>query len=83
MSAPFGFEVRWEPPYYDGDETGWSVALPHQCDGWDIAGEGYHPEADHAVAVAELERFLAEGQAALDALRARRTFADGKPGEVV
>jgi hypothetical protein len=82
MSEPFGFEVQWHKSYYEDDEAGWSVGLPHQCDGWDIAGEESHPEPDHAKTVAELERFIAEAQAALDALRAGRTFADGKPGEV-
>lgn len=74
----FGFTVQhpklgssWDTddPIRDGE--GWQVYLPHQCSSWDIAGDGYEG-VPHAEAVAELERFIAEAQVALAALRAER-----------
>lgn len=67
----FGFKV--ECPADDDGNTAdnWSVRLPHQCDAWDIAGSYWHP-VPHAEAVAELERFITEATAALEALRERR-----------
>ena len=77
MSAepqPFGFRVQREDGFsVDGPaEDHWSVSLPHQCDSWDIVGEGYCDGLPHAEAVAELERFISEARAALEALRERR-----------
>ncbi len=76
MTMPFGFTVRKVEPGEHRTER-WAVGLPHQCDAWDIAGEmaNYgtpHDGVPHAEAVAELERFLTEGAAALEALRAQR-----------
>lgn len=82
----FGFRVRqyrvdaegdyslyseWDDTYAPADR--WHVDLPHQCDGWTIAGGDYGSDAPtHAEAVADLEAFIAEAQAALVALRERR-----------
>lgn len=67
MSESFGFRVE-----VDSDDL-WSVELPHQCDEWGIANVKYHGGVSHEVAVAELERFIAEATDALTALRERRT----------
>jgi hypothetical protein len=48
---------------------GWCVSLPHQCDSWDIAGEDGYYGVEHAEAVTRLERFIAEAQSVLTALR--------------
>jgi hypothetical protein len=49
---------------------GWHVYLPHQCDAWTIAGSDWSKfVATQAEAVSELERFIAEAQEALAALR--------------
>jgi len=45
----------------------WTVSLPHQCDEWEIV-----PYDFHAPAVAALEKFIAEAQQALEALRGMR-----------
>lgn len=86
MSEAFGFTVRRFTETDDDDfnpvplETPlWSVTLPHQCDTWDIAGEGaldrhVDDAVPHSEAVAELERFVAEAQEALTALREGREF---------
>lgn len=56
----------------------WAVFLPHQCESWDIAGEGDEYNhlcvvgVPHAEAVAALELFIAEAQQALEALKAER-----------
>lgn len=47
---------------------GWTVVLPHQCDQWQIAGVDLGHET-LAAAVAAMERFVAEAQSALAALR--------------
>jgi hypothetical protein len=53
----------------------WLVHLYHQCDEWDIAGEGYSGDGvSHAVAVANTEAFVAEAQRALAALRERQPY---------
>lgn len=79
---PFGFTVQrpklgspWDPddPPHDGE--GWQVFLPHKCDAWDIAGDDYEG-VPHAEAVARLERFIAEAQVALAALRAEREIEE-------
>ena len=58
-----------DPPY-------WAVYLPHQTDQWGIAGYGRGQGRPHAEAVAQLERFIAEAQQALAALREGREFGD-------
>ncbi len=47
----------------------WTVTLPHQCSLWVITDT---PDVERAAA--ELERFIAEAQAALDAMRAGYEF---------
>lgn len=78
----FGFTVQrpklgspWDldDPLRDGE--GWQVYLPHQCSTWDIAGDDYDG-VPHAEAVALLERFIAEAQVALAALRAEREIIE-------
>ena len=59
IPGTFGFEVgTWD----SGND--WYVQLPHQCDSWDIASYATREEAAD-----ELEKFLAEGRAALELLR--------------
>lgn len=75
---PFGFKVKTpgssEMPGYTYT-WGWEVRLPHQCSTWDIVGgEAWVETSDHAVAIAEFERFIAEAQQALTALREGRAF---------
>lgn len=72
MPERFGFTVRHERDYYTKEFQGWTVSLPHQCDNWDIAGEKHTNGLSRDEAVAELERFLAEGAEALAALREER-----------
>jgi hypothetical protein len=68
----FGFRVRHPRDWEDSiTSDNWIVELPHQCDAWTIAGDEYDG-GTHAEAVAELERFIAEAQAALVALREER-----------
>ncbi len=74
--SDFGFCVRRARDYETNEPTGWAVRLPRQCDDWDIVGEFSRGEPDHAAAVAEFERFLAEGARALEALRAEREFGE-------
>lgn len=80
---PFGFTVRHVPEREiegmdipDTQPAGWIVHLPHQCDTWDIAGEGspYDYGVPHDEAITELERFINEAQAALDALRRQEPY---------
>jgi hypothetical protein len=51
----YGFHIGRSPEWY--------VDLPHQCDEWDIA------YGDEVEAVAQMETFVAEAQAALARLR--------------
>jgi len=69
IPGDFEFEID---TWWDDDDglTRWNVQLPHQCDAWKIT-EGWMG-ASHEEAVARLEKFLAEGQAALARLRALR-----------
>jgi hypothetical protein len=65
------FEFILHRPYSSGtwhSSDRWGVGLPHQCDDWDIVGY-YGSATTHAEAVAGLERFITEAQAALAALR--------------
>lgn len=77
----FGFTVEHAAihDYVDGQDVevgrGWAVYLPHQCGAWGIAGGEYEP-VSQAEAVAELERFIAEAQVALAALRDGREIAE-------
>jgi hypothetical protein len=57
------------------DPPNWAVYLPHQCDDWNVTDYG----APQGQAVAELERFIAEAQQALAALREGREF--GAPND--
>jgi hypothetical protein len=69
---PFGFTVRHD----DAEPPSWTVGLPHQCDEWLIAGSEWGDRSvSQADAVAELERFIAEAQHALDELRGGRELA--------
>jgi hypothetical protein len=57
----FGFKVL-----RDESDGSWVVELPHQCEGWEIT------DAPHEVAVQHLAEFIAEAQAALEALKDRQ-----------
>lgn len=70
MNEPFGFNVRRT------QDGGWSVALPHQCDDWEITGEKYGPGVPQQLAIQELTDFIAEASEALAALKAGREFGD-------
>lgn len=71
----FGFTVSfWNEMYNDTPYVGWVVALPHQCDAWSIS-EAYSPVTQEQ-AIEDLEAFLAEGQAALEALKHGKEFGD-------
>jgi hypothetical protein len=89
MTQPFGFTVQrtdhlYGEPVVDGTLTKyphpeglWRVSLPHQCDEWVIsAGRAYADGVSHTEAVAELERFIAEAQEALAALRKEREVTE-------
>jgi hypothetical protein len=68
------------------DPPRWKVSLPHQCDRWAIVEDWQPPDADpqdwgswltgapQAEAVEILERFIAEAQEALAALRAGQEY---------
>ena len=72
----FGFSVR-HPWGWNEDEEYvertdlWIVSLPHQCDAWQITGEGWEEGVKHDRAVLELEQFVAEAQSALARLKTR------------
>ncbi|MFF5973699.1 hypothetical protein ACFY7C_19440 [Streptomyces sp. NPDC012769] len=73
MTTPYGFTVR--PDSDDHDH--WRVHLPHQCDDWVItSGPKYGDGVPHADAVADLRRFIAEAQEALQYLVAREEYGD-------
>jgi hypothetical protein len=57
----FGFKVL-----RDESDGSWVVELPHQCEEWEIT------DAPHEVAVQHLAEFIAEAQAALEALKDRQ-----------
>lgn len=87
---PFGFEVKLiDKDWRDNPlPPTWAVALPHQCDDWDIAGED-GKGVSHERAVADLERFIAEAREALQDLKAERQvsyswkYGDPAPTRVV
>lgn len=61
-------------PHKDGT---FSVCLPHQCQEWDIVGEfEYGTGEPQPEAIRLLEAFLADGAAALDALRRGEKYGD-------
>jgi hypothetical protein len=68
--SQFGFEVHRDDAYDDEPER-WRVQLPHQCDAWSIAGDGYDGEP-YDKAIASLETFIAEAQQAMVALRQKK-----------
>jgi|SRR5215218_3676299 len=69
----------------------WKVSLPHQCDRWAIVEDWHPPGADpqdwdswmtgtpQKEAAEILERFIAEAQEALAALRAGREYGKEAP----
>ena len=74
---PFGFVVREAETWEVEQDDQWMVHLPHQCDGWTITGPSYYDgNMPHAQAVAELERFIAEANDALLALKARAAMGE-------
>ena len=77
MTGPWGFSVQHikNPREGEAPVSGWWVALPHQCDQWDIAGEEYGP-VTREEAIDRLTSFLMEGRRALDALRAGDKFGE-------
>lgn len=69
--SKFGFTVEYQGPVeWDPDmKTGWSVYLPHQCDAWRIDQQSaYEDPSSQADALAALDAFIAEAQAAREAL---------------
>lgn len=80
MSEKFGIRVQHPRDYNDdgdlvvSDATTWRVFLPHQCDDWDIAGGRWDGGESKVDAVASLEKFIAEAQEALEALKAQREY---------
>ncbi|GAA0550251.1 hypothetical protein GCM10010172_35450 [Paractinoplanes ferrugineus] len=67
----FGFKATYTPGYYDGEEQGWKVSLPHQCDSWAITADSdYDSPVPKAEAVARLSQFIAEAQGVLEQIRA-------------
>lgn len=79
MSELFGFMVdrvsKWDQEARQSVVTDtWCVWLPHQCGAWEIAGEDGYEGMTQDEAAAELERFIAEAQRALAALRLGESF---------
>jgi hypothetical protein len=76
------------PVYQPVDPSRWKVNLPHQCDRWAIVEDWQLPGADpqdwdswktgapQQDAVEILERFIAEAQEALAALKAGQEYGD-------
>ncbi|MBV9026353.1 MAG: hypothetical protein JO362_21755, partial [Streptomycetaceae bacterium] len=74
----FGLTVEYVEPDCEDDKPGWKVHLPHQCDEWRIdAGCAYDDPTSRETALARLDAFIAEAQAAREAL------AKGQPVEWV
>lgn len=72
----FGFTVHYYDYTRSGSSlTGWAVSLPHQCDDWEIADDGWPGIAPQDVAVQRLEAFIAEAQEALKHLRAGENWS--------
>jgi hypothetical protein len=81
--------MRDQPLEIPADPPRWQVYLPHQCDSWAILTEWAAPGTENqtspwpwmtggsqADAVAALERFIAEAQEALAALKAGQEYGD-------
>lgn len=70
MTEPvkFGFRVRRE------EDGGFSVSLPHQCDGWVIAGESCCSGVSVTEALSALTDFIDEAESARAALVAGQEF---------
>lgn len=65
---PFGFVVAMQ-----GEN--WEVYLPHCCDEWLITYDGIYANGTPiALAIKQMTAFVAEAEAALDALKARRSM---------
>lgn len=67
-SSEFGFTVEYHEAQDEDEQSGWSVYLPHQCDNWDIDSGSWWQRSTQADALARLDLFIAEAQAARDAL---------------
>lgn len=80
---PFGFLVATGPSDDGEDDDHWTIHIPGKCRRFGV-NKGYYLDdgqwMPHPEAIAELERFLAEGQAALGALRERREFGYEETG---
>ena len=85
----FGFTVRQGSNYDIDTYTStpkpgyWNVHLPHQCDEWGITRMKSYEDENTVIlgvpteeAVASLEAFIAEAQAALAALKAGNEFGE-------
>lgn len=75
-TAEFGFLVE-HCPADRWTNAGWRVVLPHQCDEWriDDSYSGADPKPqEHALA--RLDAFIAEAQAARAALAAGQPYGD-------
>lgn len=64
LGGEFEFEVGRDDYFGSGNSIYYTVRLPHQCDHWEITYT-----QDKAQAIAEMETFVREAQAALEALR--------------
>jgi hypothetical protein len=83
--------IRDDPIVRPVDPPRWKVSLPHQCGQWAIVEDWQPPDADpqdwdswmtgtpQAAAVETLERFIAEAQEALAALRAGQEYGKEAP----
>lgn len=77
MSKPFGFTIEYinEPWLGDDNKPGFQVSLPHQCNSWRIdAPDDYANPSRQEHALARLDAFIAEAQAARDALAAGHEY---------
>ena len=71
--------IEYDPPdeRWPGDDDGWTVSLPHQCEEWCITERyGY---VTHGEAVVALHRFVSEAEKALRFLEGQ----EAKPEERV
>lgn len=67
-ASEFGFTVEHYEAQDEDETSGWSVYLPHQCSQWDIDQGDYWHRSTQADALARLDLFIAEAQAAREAL---------------
>ena len=76
----FGFKATYTPAYYDGDDEGWKVTLPHQCDSWCITADSdYGSPVSKDEALTRLRQFIAEAQAVM----AQIGSADERPSQEI